>query len=155
MRGLPVGLASVGTTATLTNTGEPIMLFQWDGASDLVQDIDYVYPGMPGATGTNGAVDKSMLFVDGPDSDTVASGYQLDTPAGMQSFAMAPPLGSAAVRCMIPMEPGETLNGGNGAFGHNETSERLATTWSVTMPIALSDGGVGFNASPNAANSCP
>jgi hypothetical protein len=40
-------------------------------------------------------------------------------------------------------------------FGHNETSEQLATTWSVTTPIALGDGGTGFSASPNAANSCP
>jgi hypothetical protein len=85
----------------------------------------------------------------------VASGYQLDTPAAMQSFAMAPGLGAAAVRCMIPTEPGEALSGGNGVFGHNETSERLATTWSLTTPITLGDGGTGFDASPNAANSCP
>jgi hypothetical protein len=160
MRPLPVGANSIGMTATLTNSGEPITLFTWDGMSDLVHDIDYAYVGAPtmsGATVFNEAVDKSMLFVDGPDPDTMRSGYALDTPVAMQSFAPVPVVGGSAVRCVIPMETGETLLGGNGVFGHNETSEHLATTWTTTTPATSTDGGLPttYDASPNAANHCP
>ncbi|MEI8254854.1 MAG: MopE-related protein [Deltaproteobacteria bacterium] len=159
MRPVPVGAASIGLTATLTNSGEPVVLFTWDGASDLVHDVDYVYvgaPGMSGAAVLNAAVNKSMIFVDGPDGDVTLSGYQLDTPAAMQSFASLPSTGAASVRC-VDAEPGETLLGGNGAYGHNETSEPLATTWTVTVPSTVADGGLSgtVNASPNAANRCP
>ncbi len=158
MRAVPVGPGSIGLTATLTNTGEPIVLFAWDGASDLVHDVDYVYvgaPGMSGSTVLNAAVNKSMLFVDGPDADATLSGYQLDTPAAMQSFASLPSTGGASVRCNT-METGETQLGGNGVFGHNETSEPLATNWTVTLPATGTDAGAStVNASPNAANRCP
>ena len=159
MRPLPVGPNSIGTSATLTNAGEPIMLFTWDGTSDLVHDIDYAYVGAPGMSGTtilNDAVDKSMLFVDGPDTDTMATGYQLDTPASLQSFAPLPATGGSAVRCAAG-ETGEILLGGNGVFGHNETSEHLAMTWATTTAASAADGGLPgtFNATPNAMNHCP
>jgi hypothetical protein len=158
MRPLPTAAGSIGTTASLTNAGEPVTLFQWNGASDLVQDIDYVYYGSadPAMNPGNPAVDKSMLSVDGPDPDTATSGYRLDTPAASQQQARVHVLSAASIRC-DEHEGTEVLSGGNGVFGHNETSENLATTWAITAPTVTGDAGTvsTYHASPNAANPCP
>lgn len=43
---------SIGGSAGLTNAGENAVIFQWDGASDLVQDHDMVIIGTPSAANT-------------------------------------------------------------------------------------------------------
>ena len=48
----------------LTNGGEVIVLFSWDGTSDNVRDVDLLLAGAPSVA--NGLVDKSGVSVDGP-----------------------------------------------------------------------------------------
>ncbi len=117
----------VRANAGLTNAGEVIVLFKWDGASDLVQDVDYVVWG-----NKTTAADKSGLAIDGPDADSNASTYQNDTPVANQTVVNADNDGDtephdvndSAQRAML--EVGETLTGGNGLTGHDETSENLS-----------------------------
>ena len=47
-------------TPSLTDAGEIVVLFQWDGAADLVKDVDMVIAGA--ATAANGLVSKSGLI---------------------------------------------------------------------------------------------
>lgn len=116
----------VRANAGLTNAGETILLFTWDGASDLVQDVDYVVWG-----NKTTAVDKSGLAIDGPDADSTASTYRNDTPVANQSVVNADNDGDtdphdvndSAARATL--EVGETLTGGNGLTEHDETSENL------------------------------
>ncbi len=60
----PMRAVNVGTAPTLTNAGENIILFQWDGSSDLVKDVNLIEAGKP--TGSNLLVDKSGVQVTGP-----------------------------------------------------------------------------------------
>ena len=50
------------------SSGEVVILYTWDGASDLVQDIDYAVWGDKVE-----GVDKSGVGVDGPDADADAT----------------------------------------------------------------------------------
>jgi hypothetical protein len=145
---------TIGTSAGLTNGDEPITLFQWDGMSDLVQDLDYAYYGTASTT-TNVQVNKTGVSIDGPDVDTSPTMYQPDTAPAMQQTTPTPPLGGSVGRCDFT-EGAEVQTGGNGVSGDDETSEPLATTWRATAPIARPDGGMlsTANASPNAANTC-
>jgi hypothetical protein len=61
--------------AVLTNSNEIVMMYEWDGASDLVCDLDYISWGTPG----NPKVDKTGRCADGPDGDLIASCYRPDT----------------------------------------------------------------------------
>lgn len=122
---------SINDQGGLTNGGEVAILYTWDGASDLVQDIDYFVWG-----------DK----VEGVDKTGVTVGagtYNNDTAIGSQD-AFAPggtshPSGQGFSRT-DNAEGAETQAGGNGVVGSNETSEDLATTWTICTPT------------PNAAN---
>jgi len=70
------------STALLTNSSEFVVLYCWDGQSDLVCDVDYVAWG--DITSSGNQVDKTGLSVDGPDPDSFASTYNNDTPLGSQ-----------------------------------------------------------------------
>ena len=65
---------SVNGQGGLTNSGEVAVLYFWDGASDLVTDLDYVVWG-----DKDEAVDKTGVAIDGPDADLDATAYQADT----------------------------------------------------------------------------
>ena len=126
--------------ATLTNGGEPVVLFFWDGASDRVTDVDIMIAGAPSAA--NALVNKSGVVVDGPDADTSGSAYATDamTIAGQ---AAAP--GSALSTKRLVLETGSTeiqVGNGNGVMGQDETSEQTATTWDATAFTALTPGAV-------------
>jgi len=112
-------------TATLTNTGEPVVLFYWDGATDLVADCDIVIAGVP-STG-NALQDKSGVAIDGPDGGTTGTAYAAD--ARTMPTTTAP--GSALSIKRILLETGHETqaSGGNGITGDDETSEQTATTW--------------------------
>lgn len=103
----------------LSDIAESLILYTWDGSSDLVQDIDYLLWGT----------------LDGPRFDktgvTIGSGtYAADTAVdGQESAASAGPGFRHALRRISADEGTETLTGGNGVGGHDETSENLATTW--------------------------
>ncbi len=130
------GLGSGGSNdPDLSATGETLVLYRWDpeahlqgGNSDLVQDLDYVIWG----TITSVRADKTGVSIDGPDPDDLPSTYLPDTPVGSQQ----PIAGSAhafggAFRRLSTDEGLEAQSGGNGITGHDETSERLASTWQV------------------------
>src|SRR5262249_4642880 len=68
-------VASSGTPS-LTNTGELVALCTWDGASDLVTDVDLMIAGKPSSG--NGLVDKSGQAIDGPDADSTPTKYKTD-----------------------------------------------------------------------------
>lgn len=119
---------SVGANAGLSNDGEMIILFYWDGQSDLVQDVDYVVWGDKAE-----AIDKTGVSIDGSDADTTPSTYQADTPVAQQFVVDAENDGDAfphddgkTAQRRLEVEDVETWSGGNGLGGHNETSENLA-----------------------------
>lgn len=115
-------------TATLTNAGELVALFRWDGASDLVQDVDLMLAGVP--TAANGLVDKSHVAQDGPDAGSTTTAYATDART-LAVQASTPASGKSTKR--IALEAGhETATGGNGLGGHDETSEDTAATWDTT-----------------------
>ncbi|MBW2700438.1 MAG: lamin tail domain-containing protein [Deltaproteobacteria bacterium] len=103
---------------TLSNAGEVVILLHWDGASDLVQDVDYLLWG-----DGDEASDKSGVTVGG-------STYLNDTPVGDQEVVAndGHSNGDSFQREDL-LEGTEILTGGNGIIGHDETSENLATTW--------------------------
>jgi len=119
--------------AGLTNNGEMVVLFYWDGTSDLVTDVDVMIAGKVAGT-NNGLVDKSGALIDGPDADTAKSTYKtdMDTMAGQPS---APPSGKSTKR--VALEPGheKQTGGGNGSGGDDETSEATGTTWDTAFTL--------------------
>ena len=70
---------SVNGQGGLSNGGEVVVLYFWDGESDLVTDLDYAVWG-----DKDEAVDKTGVSIDGPDADATASSYQPDTAIGSQ-----------------------------------------------------------------------
>lgn len=121
---------SINGQGTLTNGGEVIILYHWDGASDLVQDVDYALWGDKAE-----AVDKTAVSVDGPDGDSTPSTYEDDTAIGAQDVISdsAPAFDKAWSRIDFS-EGTETQSNGNGIEGDDETSENVSTTWAERDP---------------------
>jgi hypothetical protein len=130
--GIPMVAAfpsSMGSQSGITDSGEGIALFFWDGQSDLVTDVDLVNAGASTSDG-NQLADKTGMSQDGPDADSTPSTYQddlstmgafLTNAEDQQSYARNQPEGSA-----------ETQQGtGNGRFGHDESSEDIGATWVI------------------------
>ena len=131
---------SIGSQAGLTDSGEVVILYYWDGNSDLVTDLDYVLWGAK-----KEAVDKTGVSKDGPDSDTTPSNYLADTITPTQAIlgsGSTPHASGTSVQRKDLSEGAELKTGGNGAGGHDETSENLGQTWCQAAP------------SPNAATNC-
>jgi hypothetical protein len=122
----------VGTNlgSLLTNADEMVVVFCLSGEGQ-VYDIDYVRWG-DDPTDLTSFVDKSAV-----------PGYLADTPIAMQSAAPTAAADGSIGRCDA-QEDAETVSGGNGATGHDETSEDFAASFaSFGSP------------SPGAANTCP
>jgi lamin tail-like protein len=116
-----------GSAPSLTNEGEVVVLFTWDGSSDLVSDADIMIAGRP--TAANTLMDKSNASQDGPDGDATPSAYKTDAMTITQQ-ANAPASGMSTKR--IALETGhETQSGGNGIAGQDETSEDTSATWDL------------------------
>lgn len=106
------------------SNAEGAILFYWDGASDLVSDVDMVYykpstalPVMPNKTGVS---------VDGPDSDTTLSTYLPETPT--VAFLAAPSTGNINSLQRKSIDEGTELStSGNGITGQSEVSEPVGT----------------------------
>ncbi|OUW79295.1 MAG: hypothetical protein CBD77_02810 [bacterium TMED217] len=108
------------TAPKLYNVNETLVLFYWDGSSSIVKDVDYLL------WGDNAfAIDKSDV-----------SGYQPDTPANSQSFMSIHTTNEKLIRAATSSEGIETVAGGNGITGHNETSEPLSNTWITASLIS-------------------
>jgi len=115
-------------TQTLTNGGEPIVLFRWDGASDRVTDVDIVNAGTPSAG--NALIDKSGIAIDGPDAGTTTTAYATDA---MTIPTTTAPSSGKSIKRILAETGHETQNGtGNGPGGDDETSEQIGTTWDST-----------------------
>ncbi len=128
-------IAILGDLApTLTNSGESIVLFSWDGMSDLVQDIDCLNVGSPSAG--NSLISKTGLSVDGPDADDIASTYlddALTIPANLASPQSLPNAPYESTKRVLLEAMNEVETGGNGIIGHDETSENIGVTWDSTF----------------------
>ncbi len=119
--GDPLGEANTSILPTLSDDSESLILYSWDGASDLVADVDFVFWG----TNTNGLFDKAGV--------TVGAGTYLADTAVASQVAISPSeqnFGQAYAR-LTADEGTETTTGGNGVSGHDETSENLGTTWQI------------------------
>ena len=114
---------SINFGGGLTNSGEVVVLFSWDGASDLVTDLDYVMWGDAAE-----AIDKTGVAKDGPDADSDPSTYLPDTAVGLQDFMPPHAFGNSAQRLFLS-EGTETSTGGNGVDGNDESSENWTATW--------------------------
>ena len=116
---------SINGQGGLSNSGEVVILYGWDGESDLVQDIDYVVWGDKAE-----AVDKNGVGIDGPDADGDLSFYPAETPIALQDVVAT---GSHAVGESFQRidftEGTEAQSGGSGVVGDDETSENLSETW--------------------------
>jgi len=127
--GTMITVASNGIPS-LTNAGELVVLFRWDGTSDLVRDVDILLAGAP--TAANALVDKSGVTLDGPDADVTTTAYKTDART-LAAQASAPASGKSTKR--IALETGHETQGGagNGLTGDDETSENTAMTWDTTF----------------------
>jgi cysteine-rich repeat protein len=126
------GATSIGASASLTDSGEPVILFRY-GSGSLVYDVDYVYYGT--VSTANPAVDKTGIIVGG-----VA--YRNERAGSLQQPAAAPGDGGALHRCVYG-EGGETKTGGNATTCHDETSEVFSATFvrSANAPDQRTPGG--------------
>lgn len=97
------------TGGLLFDNAEFVMLFKWDGACDLVCDVDYVSWG-PLSNG-NSRADKTSVLIDGLDGDTTPSAYLPDISANQQELTGAGPTGS-----IIRTSIGPEQSGGNGCL---------------------------------------
>lgn len=123
--------------ATLTNGGEPIILFQWSGqASDLVRDVDIVLAGVPSSA--NLLVDKS--------NQTVGSATYKADARTIAAQPTAPASGKSTKRVKLPTGHETAAGTGNGIDGSDQTTEDEATTWDTAFtaptPGLLPAGGL-------------
>jgi hypothetical protein len=119
----------------ISGSGEMVMLFCFD-RGNRVYDVDYLmYDPITGeADDLNTRVDKTNV-----------TGYVADTNLATQVSVVAPLPGNnkSLARC-DSTEDGETMTGGNGLLGHDETSEDFGSSFVVLD-----------TPSPGAVNSCP
>ena len=111
-----------GSSAGLTNSGETVTMFLFDDASDsgdLCYDFDYaVWGDDPGEF-----VDKTNIIIN-------TAAYLNDTPWASQDAIYYTGHSYGMTFQRVDMDEGtETLTGGNGITGHDETSENLSVTW--------------------------
>jgi photosystem II stability/assembly factor-like uncharacterized protein len=116
-------------SVTLTNTGEMVVLFAWDGTSPLVEDLDYV------------VFDDIALGMNKTGITVGGQSYKDDNPA---TAAPLPGSDQALNRCDAN-EGTENQSGGNGLIeGHDETSEILSVTWRVSATPTPGQGNICF-----------
>ena len=119
----------IGTSAGLTNNYETVVLFYWDGVSDLVKDADIVWWG----DDTSYRVDKSGISIDSEfDGNGANSTYNNDASTYPSIWNRGHNSGDSFKRADLINEPEEIANGGNGVTGHDETSENLSASWNYS-----------------------
>jgi PKD domain-containing protein/Big-like domain-containing protein len=148
--GSSLGTSAVGGgdiadgTGVFTNpgptNGEWVVLYQWDGASDLVCDVDYASWGV---AGNNPKMDKGTLTViDGPDPDMLASRYNNDTPAASQSnLGGGTALTKPNTYQRVDGEVGESMTGGNGCTSGSPTTN-APPTLAVIGAMTVDEGSL-------------
>ncbi len=147
MKNKSVGYPGYGM---LSNTGEFVWLFYWDGACDLVTDVDLVSWGAP--SGSNAPSLKVSMCQDGGDWGTAPTCYAAD--AGPIDD-LATPGNGAGTRQRIGPETESGSGGGNGqaakaapnlALGSSPASPDCDTaiTLTATLTPAAAAGTVTF-----------
>ena len=146
-------------TLSMANNGECVGLVFWDGASDRVVDHDWVC-----WLTLNAIPDKDVdypLGVDGPDPNLDVSFFGEDR--GTALAAPDAPQGSSIHRASL-FETSELQSGGNGASGHDETTEDwsgwliqpfspgVVTLSTVGVPGAGTPHGSGLDLRPGVPN---
>ncbi len=116
-----------------TNSGEFVILFQWDGVSDLVKDVDMVAWGSP--TGGNAFAPKTAMSVDGPDLDSDTSTYATDG-GTVANLSVSTSLAYKVITRVSVTETGEPSSGGNGITGHDESMESCSVSWTGSATLA-------------------
>lgn len=132
------------TNPSATN-GEFMVLFHWDGASDLVQDVDIVCWGNQ-ISGTN-------MFAAKTTSDTGANGTPYLADAGSHA-SMTLGFGFSMIYRTSIVEVNEAGSGGNGLTGHDETTEQIPSTW-ATGTLAANRSPGTTELPTTAVNSAP
>ena len=128
---------------TISANGEPITLFEWDGVSDLVRDVDMVVAGEAPIAGHQ-VVPKQVLSpegVDGPDGDDISSQYR-DDEATLPSMEVRD-ANSGSYSRIVFEDAFEIATGGNGVADHDETSENTRTTWEQDPGSNVTPGTIG------------
>ena len=116
---------SISGQGGLSNAGEVVILYTWDGESDLVQDIDYAVWGDKAE-----AVDKNGVGIDGPDADSDMSFYPAETTIALQDVVATGSHASGESFQRVDFSEGaEAQSGGSGVLGDDEMSEDLSVTW--------------------------
>lgn len=125
------GVPMVGFDPGLTNGGESVILFSWDGTSDLVVDIDMVNAGR-GIDASNSIQSKAGEFVDGPDADTETTGFLIESAVAIELDGVA---AAGFSHKRIALEEGFEMQDGNsnGITGDNELSEDFSQTWDLAV----------------------
>lgn len=115
----------VGTAASLTNTGELVVLFEWDGTSPLVKDVDLMIAGSAALGTANGLAAKG-----GMTQGSASYAADVDT---IPPQALGPGSGLSTKRVLL--EAGHELQSGtgNGLTGDDETSEQTNVTWDTSF----------------------
>jgi hypothetical protein len=129
-----------------------VVIFFWDGATDLVTDLDYVVWGDKAE-----AVDKTGVTRTGPGGGS-GSTYLPDTPITNQD-ALAPGGQPNGVFVRVDESEGTQIRtGGNGVDGRNEMSENLTVTFNEDPDAVPPESGpsgfavVSASGSPGAAS---
>jgi hypothetical protein len=145
---------SINGQGGLTNGDEVVILYNWDGESDLVVDIDYVLYNSSSPVANNEFVDKTGVRIDGPDADTDSSEYNPDTPEANQRSAPNHGVGFSLQRVDMT-EGAQVTTGGNGVDGRDETSEDLDNTFVNTAPPTPNSEYVPLLAAPSNLTAVP
>jgi hypothetical protein len=120
---------SIGSQASLTDSGEGVALFFWDGDTDLVVDVDLMVAGAA-TSAANQLQDKSGLAVDGPDTGAAATKYFSEA-ASIDDMPLQAEDEQTYQRIALEGGREDRDATGNGLHGHDESSERIAETWTV------------------------
>jgi len=131
--------ASIPDMEDVTTGGNPqlefirgmVILFNWNGQSDLIQDIDYFPWGL--SVFSSSWMDKSGIRIDGPDAGSDSSAYLNDEAVSLQKAWQVPSGGQSLQREGID-EIDEIQSGGNGITGHNEATENWKLSFAPGLP---------------------
>jgi hypothetical protein len=132
-------IITAASIPSLTNTGEPVILYKWIEGTDLVVDVD-IFVWLAGTT-TSYQFSKTGKSVG-------ASTYLPDRAVAQQTpFTSALAFGDSYVR-IDGSEGTQVLTGSNGIDGRDELSENWNTTWAMqpsspSMPGSGGGGGEG------------
>jgi hypothetical protein len=119
---VPVGNVPSPSNGLVTNGGEMVMLYRWDGICDLVCDVDYIAWGSTVSLSTRN--DKTGISIDGIDADGTPSSYLADTPIATQGAGQSHGAGNSIQRVRV----GTHAANGNGCL--QIVVPALPTTWS-------------------------